>query len=135
MRIPEILNGKRTRIHTKKVVESSYGEFDTRLWHETAAVRGCGRGWPGSREAQEWPRNTRHHACAGRQQGRYRKAIAYQPGSILRSLPRDLTLENRRLGRSLSLSPVLPLRQPYNSESSLVRQNRWNGPTQNCGAD
>src|ERR1039457_2168977 len=99
MRKPGFLNLKPLEFAgvCRNVVKSTYGKSDAGLWHEAVAVRRCGRGGGSAGEACEWPGSPRHHACARRQQGGDRKAIAHQFGSLLRSLPGDL------MGRTTAL--------------------------------
>src|ERR1700722_11437092 len=85
-----LLPGNGLRQAPAEALEFPYGESNIGLWHEAAAIRGRGRGGASSGEAYEWARGARYHARARGQQGRDRKAVAPQPGGVLRTLSRDL---------------------------------------------
>src|SRR5580698_3435890 len=76
-----------------KDLEFFYGESDISLRPTVVTLGGCGSSGPSSGKTHERTRGSRHHAHPRRQQGRYRETATDQPGSLLRSLPRDLSAE------------------------------------------
>src|ERR1700690_1702206 len=72
-------------------LQSWDGKSDIGVWLASVAFGRSYRGWLSHDQAEEWARSACHHAHAGRQQGRDRKAAEDESRSLFRHLSRDMT--------------------------------------------